>query len=166
MPKRSAGLLPYRVTDEGTLEVFIVHPGGPLWSKKDDHVWSVAKGEHGEGDDPAATAEREFREETGREAPPGPRIDLGELRQASGKRVRVWALAAATLDSGEISSNTFQLEWPPRSGRMQTFPEVDRAGWFSAPAARVKLVGGQVGFVDRLTDALNRAGVEFSETGD
>ena len=148
--KLSAGLLPYRVRDN-TLQLFLVHPGGPLWAKKDDSAWSVAKGEYEDGEDPALVALREFEEETGVKPPSGEHIHLGEIKQPSGKRIQVWAVEAAIFDPGAIVSNEFEMEWPPRSGQTQSFPEVDRAEWMSAARARRKLVKGQTGFVDRLT---------------
>ena len=154
MAKLSAGLLLHRTGPAGT-EVLLVHPGGPFWAKKDDGAWSIPKGEHGDGDDPHACALREFEEELGTAAPPAdePDRDLGEVRLKSGKRVRAFA-RAGTMDVDEIRSNTFEQEWPPRSGRMQTFPEVDRAGWFSVDEARRKLNPAQVELVERLlTDA-------------
>ena len=149
MPAPSAGLLPYRFRDGGMVELMLVHPGGPIWARKDDGAWSVAKGEYVSGEDPEEAADREFAEEIGQAAPAGPRIDLGEIRQPSGKRVRVWAVEG-DLDVDTIVSNEFELEWPPRSGEMRRFPEVDRAAWMSVATARVKLLKGQVGFVDRL----------------
>jgi predicted NUDIX family NTP pyrophosphohydrolase len=157
MPKRSAGLLPYRTIGDGTLEVYLVHPGGPFWAAKDDGSWSVAKGEHGDDDDPALAADREFTEEVGIAVPVGKRIDLGEIRQPSGKRVRVWAVEAPDLPDGAVVSNQFEMEWPPRSGKVQSFPEVDRALWCTASTARQKLSKGQLGFVDRLLAALGEA---------
>jgi predicted NUDIX family NTP pyrophosphohydrolase len=153
MPKLSAGLLVYRTTPDGVLEVLVVHPGGPLWQNKDDGVWSVPKGEVEAGDDPAATAEREFAEELGAEAPPGARIDLGEIIQRSGKHVRAWAVAG-DFDVSMTHSNTFEMEWPRGSGQMGSFPEVDRAGWFTLAAARRKLLEAQGPFLDRLAEAL------------
>jgi predicted NUDIX family NTP pyrophosphohydrolase len=151
MPRLSAGLLVYRWI-EGTLEVLLVHPGGPYWAKRDDGAWSLPKGEHGSGEDPFAVAIREFREELGVD-PPNDRspTSLGELRQPSGKRVSAWALAG-DLDVGAVQSNTFMMEWPPGSRTIREFPEVDRAGWFGLEAARRKLLPGQVGFLDRLSE--------------
>jgi predicted NUDIX family NTP pyrophosphohydrolase len=154
MPRQSAGLLPYRYA-EGGIEVLIAHPGGPLWARRDDAAWSVAKGEFEAGEDAEAAAEREFLEELGFPAPPGERLDLGELRQPSGKRVRVWALQAPDLDPAKVRSNSFEMQWPPRSGRRESFPEIDRAEWVSPDVARRKLVKGQVAFVDRLLELLS-----------
>ena len=154
MPKYSAGLLPFRLGTDGSLEIFVVHPGGPFWATKDDHAWSLAKGEYPEGADPLAAAEREFAEEVGVPAPDGARIDLGEVRQASGKRIRAWAIGAPDFSVRQVVSNEFEMEWPPRSGRLASFPEVDRAEWMTAELGRRKLVKGQVAFIDRLLDAL------------
>lgn len=154
MPPRSAGLLLHRAGPDG-LEVLLVHPGGPFWAKKDDGSWSIPKGEHGDDEEPHACAVREFAEELGSPAPAaeGPDLDLGEVRLKSGKRVRAFA-RPADFDAGAIVSNTFETEWPPRSGRRQRFPEVDRAGWFPLGEARTKLNPAQVGLVDRLAEAL------------
>lgn len=149
MPKSSAGLLVYRTAGDGHLEVLLVHPGGPLWTRKDDGVWSIPKGELDGDVDPAATADREFAEELGQDPPPGARIDLGEITQRSGKRVRAWAVAG-DLDVTTVRSNTFEMEWPRGSGRSASFPEVDRAAWFTLDAARVKLIEAQDAFLDRL----------------
>jgi predicted NUDIX family NTP pyrophosphohydrolase len=148
MPKRiSAGLLMYRIRD-GRLEVLIVHPGGPFWAKKDAGSWSIPKGEIEAGEEEFAAAQREFQEETG-VAPAGPFTDLGEITQRSGKRVLAWAFEG-DCDSAAIVSNTFSMEWPPRSGRMQSFPEIDRAEFVDAPAARSKLNPAEYEFVERL----------------
>lgn len=154
MPQRSAGLLLHRDGPAGT-EVLIVHPGGPFWAKKDDGAWSIPKGEHADDEDPHACAVREFEEELGTPPPPAsaPDLDLGEIRLKSGKRVRAFA-RAGDLDADHITSNTFEVEWPPRSGRRQSFPEVDRAGWFSVDAARAKLNPAQAALLDVLVDAL------------
>ena len=153
MPKRSAGLLLHRGPTDA-IEVLLVHPGGPYWAKRDDGAWSVPKGEIDPGDDPFATAIREFREELGTDPPPtGSAVPLGEIRQAGGKTVLAWAVQG-DLEVAEIRSTMFAMEWPPRSGRTAEFPEVDRAGWFSLEEARAKLVSGQVPFIDRLPAAL------------
>jgi predicted NUDIX family NTP pyrophosphohydrolase len=153
VPKLSAGLLVYRRTGGG-LEVLLVHPGGPFWAKKDDGAWSVPKGEYESDEDPLEVALREFAEEIGAEPPDhATAVSLGELRQPSGKVVRAWAVEG-DLDVSEVRSNTFEMEWPPRSGRTQEFPEVDRAGWFGLEEARRKLLRGQVGFLDRLEELL------------
>ena len=149
MPKRSAGLLLHRTTADGVVEVLVVHPGGPFWAKKDEGAWSVPKGEHDDGEDAHAAAHREFAEELGSPAPDGPEVPLGELRQPSGKRVTCWAVAA-DFDPTGFTSNDFEVEWPPRSGRIQAFPEVDRAEWCTVAEARTKLLKGQVPFLDAL----------------
>jgi predicted NUDIX family NTP pyrophosphohydrolase len=155
MPARSAGLLVHRIDEHGAIEILLVHPGGPFWAKKDDGAWSIPKGEYTDGDDPLATARREFAEELGVEAPTGETIDLGEVRQAGGKVVRVFAVEGDIDASGAVS-NTFEMEWPPRSGRRQTFPEVDRAEWFTIEAARTKLLASQVPLLDHLDRRVSR----------
>jgi predicted NUDIX family NTP pyrophosphohydrolase len=154
MAKRSAGILLHRDKGAGP-EVLLVHPGGPFWAKKDLGVWSIPKGEHDDGEDALAAALREFAEETGTALDPGDVIDLGEVRQRAGKRVQAWA-AEGDLDAGAIVSNTFEMEWPPRSGRRQEFPEVDRAAWFAPDEARERLLAAQAPFVERLLDRLGR----------
>ena len=150
MAKRaSAGLLLYR--RRGVLEVFLVHPGGPFWAKKDAGAWSLPKGEFVEGDDPLAAAKREFTEETGFPID-GEFRRLDPLKQRSGKVIHAWAIEA-DCDASQVRSNLFSLEWPPKSGQMQKFPEVDRAEWFSIPEARKRIIAGQVGFIDQLTSA-------------
>ena len=152
-PLRSAGLLLHRAGPDG-LEVLIVHPGGPFWARRDDGAWSIPKGEIDDETETAlAVAHREFREELGSEPPEGDPIALGEVRLKSGKRVEAWALPG-DLDVTTIVSNEFETEWPPKSGRTATFPEVDRAAWCSVAVARVKLNPAQVAFLDRLVDAL------------
>ena len=154
--RTSAGLLLYRRRD-GLLEVLLVHPGGPVWARRDDGAWSIPKGEYGADEEPLAAARREFAEELGSPAPEAGEVaDLGEVRQKSGKRVRAWALTG-DLDVTRVASNTFEMEWPPRSGRMQTFPEVDRAQWFALPDAREKVNGAQAELLDRLARALGMA---------
>jgi len=150
---QSAGLLLYRGHGDG-LEVLLVHPGGPLWAKRDAGAWSIPKGEYPDGEDPLDAARREFEEEVGSPPPAGAAADLGEIRQKSGKRVRGWALAG-DLDASAITSNTFELEWPPRSGRRIEIPEVDRAEWFGLDAAREKINPGQVPLLDRLEELLD-----------
>jgi predicted NUDIX family NTP pyrophosphohydrolase len=157
MPRRSAGLLPFRIAAEGALELFVVHPGGPFWANKEDGAWSVAKGEYGKDEAASDAAEREFAEEVGIPAPPGPRIDLGQVKQSGGKLVTVWAVEAPRFEVGQVISNQFEMEWPPRSGRLQSFPEVDRAEWMSTATARVMLVKTQTAFIDRLMDHLGDA---------
>jgi predicted NUDIX family NTP pyrophosphohydrolase len=157
MPKRSAGLLPFKLLPTGGVEVFIVHPGGPFWADKDERAWSVAKGEYESGEDPREVAHREFDEEIGVEAPSGRTLDLGEVKQRSGKRVRVWAIEAPDFSVDSVRSNDFELEWPPRSSRIQKFPEVDRAEWVPLTAARRMLVEGQVELLGRLMSELGIA---------
>lgn len=154
MPKLSAGLLIYRLTGEGAPEVLLVHPGGPFWQRKDAHVWSIPKGEHAEGADTLAEAEREFTEELGLPAPVGERVDLGTVRQSGGKVVQAWAIRADGLAVDVIESNSFEMEWPPKSGRMQSFPEVDRAEWMGLDGARERMVAAQAAFLDRLLEHL------------
>lgn len=146
--KTSAGLLLYRVRD-GELQVFIAHMGGPFWQNKDDGGWSIVKGEYDEHEDPFVAACREFVEETGNEPPKGATVELGEIRQPSGKRITAWAIES-DFDPTTIKSNTFTIEWPRRSGMQQEFPEIDRADWFDTHTARVKLVKGQVPFIELL----------------
>jgi predicted NUDIX family NTP pyrophosphohydrolase len=152
MPKRSAGLLMYRYTD-GNLEVLLVHMGGPYWANKDLGAWSIPKGEYEPHEDPFETARREFREETGMEAA-GPFVPLQERKQPSGKVVSAWAFEG-DCDPEAITSNTFSLEWPPHSGRLQEFPEVDRAAWFTPEDAKAKILKGQRGFIEELEQILN-----------
>ena len=128
MPARSSGILLYR-TRNSSVEVLLVHPGGPFWARRDAGAWSIPKGEYEPDEDPLGAARREFQEELGATAPDGTEHDLGEIRQRSGKLVRAWALSG-DLDAGAITSNTCEVEWPPRSGRMIVIPEVDRAEWF------------------------------------
>ena len=150
---KSAGLLLYR-RRQGRIEVLLGHMGGPFWARKDERAWSIPKGEHPEAEDALAAARREFAEETGAPPPDGPTLDLGEVRQSGGKRVTAWAVEG-DLDPAAVKSNTFLLEWPPRSGRRQEFPEIDRAGWFDLDTARRKIVKGQVALVDRLEERLS-----------
>ena len=143
--KRSAGVLLRRASDGFVL---LVHPGGPFWSKKDLGAWSIPKGEHDDGEDPEACARREFLEELGVSAPPD-LVDLGTVRQKNRKEVRAF-YGSGDLDAAGIVSNTFEMEWPPRSGRTQSFPEIDRAEWFAVEEAREKLNPAQADFLDRL----------------
>jgi predicted NUDIX family NTP pyrophosphohydrolase len=151
---RSAGLLPYRIDPAGTLEVVIVHPGGPFWAKRDVGAWSIAKGECGLDEDPRIAAAREFAEELGQPAPSGAWIELGEVRQKSGKRVVAWAVDAPRLEVENLRSNLVEIVWPPRSGHRMSVPEVDQARWCRSDEARRLLLGAQVAFVDRLLAAL------------
>lgn len=157
MPRTSAGLLPYRHGEGGAVLVLVARMGGPLWARR-DRAWSVVKGEYVDGgEDPLAAAEREFREEIGVDPPDGDRLDLGEVRQSGGKRVRVWAVEAPA-DLAFVASGTFEMEWPPRSGRRQSFPEVETAEWLDLDTARERLVAAQTAFLDRLAEAVGHAG--------
>ena len=150
MQKTSAGILPYR-NNSGQLEVLLVHPGGPFWSKKDLGAWSIAKGEY-EDEDPFQAALREFREETGH-TPTGPFLRLTQRRQPSGKLVDAWA-TETDWDPAGLVSNTFTMEWPKGSGKVREFPEVDRAEWFSFPEALRRILPGQRGFLEELFERL------------
>ncbi len=152
MPRTSAGLLLYRRRGAG-VEVLIGHMGGPFWARKDDAAWSVPKGEYGPGEEPLDVALREFEEELGVPVPADDFLPLGEVRQSGGKVLTIWA-AEGDLDAAAARSNTFPLEWPPRSGRLQEFPEIDRAAWVPVDEARTKLVRGQVPLLDRLLAAV------------
>jgi predicted NUDIX family NTP pyrophosphohydrolase len=143
----SAGILMFRRRG-AAFEVLLVHPGGPFWKNKDAGAWSIPKGEYTDGEDPLAAAKREFHEETGIEAR-GELIPLGQVRQSGGKIVSAWAMEGDASPQ-EIRSNTFSLEWPPKSGRMQPFPEIDRAEWFGVKEAEKKMVKAQVEFIGRL----------------
>jgi predicted NUDIX family NTP pyrophosphohydrolase len=146
---RSAGVLLTRVGPDGGMEVLLGHPGGPFFARRDDGAWSIPKGEYLPEEEPRAAAAREFTEELGAPPPPGPEWDLGEVRLPSGKRLIVYAVRA-DFDASEVHGNTFELEWPPKSGRRQSFPEIDRAEWFDLDTARRKLAKGQAEFLDRL----------------
>ncbi len=150
-PKRSAGILVYRRVGP-ELEVLIGHMGGPLWARRDDAAWSIPKGEYLPDEQPEAAARREFGEELGLPVPDGQLVDLGTVRQPSGKYVTVWAVEG-DLDPAAVVPGTFRMEWPRGSGRQAEFPEIDRVAWFSIEAARAKLVAGQVPFLDQLSRA-------------
>ena len=152
MPTTSAGILLYRRGPDGP-EVLLGHMGGPFWAKKDDGAWSIPKGEHGPDEEPIAVARREFEEELGSPVPADELVPLGRRKVTSAKLLTVWA-AEGDLDATACRSNTFEIEWPPRSGRMQEFPEIDRAAWFGLDEARSKLLKGQVPFLDRLLEEL------------
>jgi predicted NUDIX family NTP pyrophosphohydrolase len=152
MAKRSAGILLHRRRGEDA-EVLLVHPGGPFWATKDLGAWTIPKGEHAEGEEAMACALREFAEETGTVLPPGELLDLGEVRQKAGKVVRAWA-AVGDLDAAAVVSNTFEMVWPPRSGQLRSFPEIDRAGWFGLSEARERILPAQAPFLDRLAELL------------
>ena len=145
--KRSAGLLLHRDSSQG-IEVLLVHPGGPFWAKKEAGAWSIPKGEYAEGEDPLTAARREFEEETGA-AIEAEFVPLTPIRQKGGKEVLAWAVRA-DFDPGALKSNLFSMEWPPRSGRQQEFPEVDRAAWFPIGAAREKILESQMPLLDEL----------------
>jgi predicted NUDIX family NTP pyrophosphohydrolase len=155
MARRSAGILLYRRDGVGAVEVLLAHPGGPIFAKRDEGVWSIPKGEIDPGEDAWDVARREFEEETGHAAPPGPAIELGEITQKGGKVVVAWALEG-DLDPAAAHSNTFPFQWPPRSGRYITIPEIDRVGWFAPDDARRKLKDTQHPFIDRTLEAINR----------
>lgn len=156
MPKKSAGLLLYRYLQDpqglplraGRLQVLLVHPGGPYWAKKDDGAWSIPKGEYGDDEEPLAAAVREFEEEMG-SAAAGEFVPLDPVRQPGGKTVVAWAVGA-DFDPASLRSNTFPMEWPPRSGQTQQFPEIDKAAWFDLETARHKILKGQVPLLDQL----------------
>ena len=152
MLKTSAGILPYRSRDD-RLEVLLVHPGGPFWAKKDLGSWSIAKGEYEEGEDPLQAALREFLEETGYQ-PAGPFLPLSQRKQPGGKLIDAWA-TESDWDPSNLVSNTFSMEWPKGSGRIRTFPEVDRAGWFEISEAARRILPGQRGFLDELYKKLS-----------
>jgi predicted NUDIX family NTP pyrophosphohydrolase len=151
-PKLSAGILGYRRGSHG-LEVLLVHPGGPYWRNKDLGAWSIPKGEIDSSEDPEQAARREFSEELGPSASIGPLRALGEIRQRGGKRVIAFC-AEAAFDTASLSSNSFEIEWPPRSGALKAFLEVDRAEWFDLDVARSKILSGQVALIDRLEQAV------------
>ncbi len=154
MSKRSAGIVLHRSGPDG-IEVLLGHMGGPYWARKDAGAWTIPKGEYGDGDDPWTAACREFHEELGSEVPEAEPVDLGEVRQSGGKVVRAWAVEGQ-FDVTTAVSNTFDLEWPPRSGRMQSFPELDRVDWFDLATAADKVVTGQRELLDRLAAALQQ----------
>jgi predicted NUDIX family NTP pyrophosphohydrolase len=161
MPKKSAGLLLFRDTREGRLEVLLVHPGGPYWARKDDGAWSIPKGEFSDDEEPLAAATREFEEEMGRPVV-GDFLPLQPVKQPSGKLVFAWAVYS-DFDPSTLGSNTFSMEWPPKSGQQQEFPEIDRAAWFEIDAAKRKILKGQQPFLDQLVtkvqqDPSRRAG--------
>lgn len=156
MAKLSAGILLYRRTAATGAELFLVHPGGPFWKKKDDGAWTIPKGTVEAGENPLAAAIREFGEETGF-AVAGPFLELGAFKQPGGKTVLAWA-TAGDADPAQLRSNAFEMEWPPRSRRRARFPEIDRAGWFAADAARRKILPGQKPIIEALLQRLSGAG--------
>jgi predicted NUDIX family NTP pyrophosphohydrolase len=153
MPKKSAGLLLYR-HNQASIEVLLVHPGGPFWRNKDEGAWTIPKGEF-DNEDPLEAAKRELKEETGLAPPDGNYIPLTPIKQKNGKLVHAWAIEA-DFDPASLSSNEFETEWPPKSGRMQKFPEVDRAEWFAPEVARQKMLAGQGALVEELLGILAR----------
>lgn len=157
MPQVSAGILLYRRAGSGT-QVFLVHPGGPYWARKDEGAWSVPKGLVDEAEDELAAARREFGEETGFDASrTGPEHDLGSFHLPSGKRLHVWAVEG-DCDAAALRSNLFEMEWPPRSGRTGQFPEVDRGAWFDRTEARRKIAAGQLPVLEKFYAELDRPG--------
>jgi predicted NUDIX family NTP pyrophosphohydrolase len=154
--KKSAGLLMYRRDAEGTLEVLLGHPGGPFWQAKDEGAWTLPKGEYEAAEEALAAAQREFIEETGFAVTP-PFIPLGEVVQKSGKRIAAWAFAG-DCETSHLRCNTFEMEWPPRSGRRQSYPEIDRVAWLGPEAARRKINPAQGALLDRLEAALAAPG--------
>lgn len=156
--KLSAGLLVYRSPGQNAdIEVILVHPGGPFWARKDDGAWSIPKGEYLADEDPLAAAIREFKEEIGIDPPQAEVLEIGTIKQPSGKKITVFAVEG-DLDLGDFVSNTFPLEWPPKSGKVQEFPEVDRVEWMPLDRARTKLLKGQVPFLDLLEERLHGPG--------
>jgi predicted NUDIX family NTP pyrophosphohydrolase len=153
MAKKSAGLLMYRWCC-GVLEVLLVHPGGPFWAKKDEGSWSIPKGEYEPGEDPLEVAKREFQEETSYQAT-GEFTPLTPRKQPSGKVITAWAFEG-DCDASVVKSNTFSMEWPPRSGKQREFPEIDRAGWFTIQMGKEKILKGQAGFLEELEKILMR----------
>ena len=153
MAKLSAGILAYRIEEQGEVQVLLVHPGGPFWQKKDDGAWSLPKGEYEEGEDALSAAKREFKEELGVELPAGKFIPLKPVKIKSGKVVAAWAIEAE-LKTVFIQSNQFEMEWPPRSGKKQFFPEVDKAEWFSIEQAKIKINSGQIAFLEQLAEII------------
>jgi predicted NUDIX family NTP pyrophosphohydrolase len=151
---RSAGVLLFRITPSSGVEVLLGHMGGPFHARRDDGAWSIPKGEYAADEDPRVAAAREFEEELGAPLPSGRQIELGTIRLPSGKRLTVYAVEA-DFDAKQARSNTFELEWPRGSGRIRSFPEIDRAEWFDCATARVKLARGQAVFLDRLLAALS-----------
>lgn len=157
--KQSAGILVHRTGAEG-VEVLLGHLGGPLWAKKDHGGWGIPKGELEPGEEPEVAARREFTEELGLPVPEGVLVDLGAVRQSGGKEVRVWAVAGE-IEPSEVVPGTFTMEWPPRSGRLQEFPEVDRVAWFPLSQAADKILRGQLPFLERLQAKLRDVDAEI-----
>lgn len=153
MPKQSAGILLYRNTG-GRVEVFLVHPGGPFWAKKDDGAWSIPKGEFADGEEPLEAAKREFTEETSFSIK-GTFIPLNPVKQPGGKTVYAWAVEG-NIDAGAIRSNTFSIEWPRGSAKTKSFPENDRSDWFDLDTAKGKILKGQLGLLEQLSKKLSQ----------
>lgn len=153
MGRLSAGILLYRTTDSGP-EVLLGHMGGPFWARRDEGAWSIPKGEYRPDEDPLTVARREFEEEIGVPVPADEFVELGEVRQSGGKQVVAWA-AAGDLDASATVSNTFDLEWPPKSGRIQQFPEIDRTAWFDLETAGTKIITAQREFLTRLASSIS-----------
>ena len=151
MAKKSAGILLYRFQNKN-LEVFLVHPGGPFWAKKDDGAWSIPKGEFEDDEEPLTAAKREFEEETGLKISGG-FIELNPVKQKSGKMVYAWAVEG-NMDPAKIKSNTFEIEWPPKSGKMKAFPEIDKAEWFNMNNAKKKIIEAQSSLIEDLENKL------------
>jgi predicted NUDIX family NTP pyrophosphohydrolase len=150
MPKKSAGLLLYRRARDGSgIEVLLAHPGGPFWRNKDEGAWTIPKGEFTDDENPLAAAKREFEEELGTKPPHGESLQLKPIKQKNGKTVHAWAVEG-DFDPSTLNSNLFEQEWPPKSGRRQKFPEVDRAEWFTPEVAKEKMLFGQSALVDEL----------------
>ena len=158
MAKLSAGILMFRRRNS-TLQVFLVHPGGPFWRRKNVGAWSIPKGEYSEGEDPLDAAKREFQEETGIKIS-GQFVSLGQIKQPSGKIITAWAMEG-DCSPEEIRSNTFSMEWPPKSGRQQEFPEIDRGDWFGLAEAKERILKGQRGFLDRLLAQIGSGASEW-----
>ena len=161
--KMSAGLMLHRRNADGEVEVLLVHPGGPFWANKDAHAWSIPKGEYVEGEDAESVALREFEEELGSPPPDGSRLFLGEFGPAGRKRISAWALEA-DFDATHVVSNTFELEWPPGSGQVRMYPEVDKAAWWTIDSARTKLHKGQLPLLDALAEVLADGGADMCDT--
>jgi predicted NUDIX family NTP pyrophosphohydrolase len=161
MKKQSAGMMLFK-SQGGKNKVMLVHPGGPFWAKKDVGAWSIPKGEFADGEQPLEAAKREFAEELGKPAPRGNFIELGSAKQSGGKTVYAWALES-DFDASTVASNMFSIEWPPKSGRMQEFPEVDRAGWFSLDEGAKKIVKGQLPLLKALASRLGEPMADLSE---
>lgn len=161
--KKSAGLLMYRLMD-GEPQVLLAHPGGPFWRAKDDGAWTLPKGEYELPEEPLDAARREFTEETGGEASP-PFLPLGEVVQKSGKRIQAWAFAGE-FDPAQLRCNMFEMEWPPRSGRRQSYPEIDRVEWFTLVDARRKMIAAQIPLLERLEAAIRAGGSPFNASAE